>query len=148
MASSYSPKNLISGIVLLVVLLVSGTIGYMVIEKWHFLNALYMTVITIITVGYGEVSKISKAGRIFTIVLIFVGVGIVAYMLGLVAQSMLDFQLRSILGRRKLGLKTKIIKNHYRPTRSKVRIRLSLLVMTMILRDCLPCCLIRETCTY
>ena len=113
MASSYGPKNLISGIVLLVVLLVSGTIGYMIIEKWHFLNALYMTVITITTVGYGEVSEISKAGRIFTIVLIFVGVSIVAYMLGLVAQSMLDFQLRSILGRRKLGLKIKMIKNHY-----------------------------------
>lgn len=113
MASSYGPKNLISGIALLVVLLISGTVGYMIIEKWHFLNALYMTVITITTVGYGEVSEVSQAGRIFTIVLIFVGAGIVAYILGLVAQSMLDFQLRSILGGRKLGLKTKMIKNHY-----------------------------------
>ena len=72
-----------------------------------------MTVITITTVGYGEIRAVSEAGRLFTIILIFLGMGILGYTLGMVAQVIVQFQLRSILGRRKLGLKIKAIKNHY-----------------------------------
>jgi len=72
-----------------------------------------MTVITITTVGYKEVGTVDEPGRIFTIFLIFMGMGIMAYTLGMVAQTMVDLQIRSILGRRKLGLKIKSIKDHY-----------------------------------
>jgi voltage-gated potassium channel len=98
---------------MLLFILFIGTMGYMIVEQWHFLDALYMTVITITTVGYGEVSTVSESGRIFTVVLIFMGIGIMAYILGMGAQVMIDFQLRSILGRRKLGSKIKTLKNHY-----------------------------------
>lgn len=101
------------GIGLLAGILCFGTVGYMVIEKWNVLDALYMTVITITTVGFGEIRPISEPGRIFTIVLIFFGIGIVAYILGLVAQTMVVFQMTKILGRRKLGLKKKSMKDHY-----------------------------------
>lgn len=97
----------------MVAILCFGTAGYMAIEKWNLLDALYMTVITITTVGFGEVHQVSRAGRIFTIVLIFVGIGIVAYILGLVARTMVVFQMTRILGRRKLGLKKKSMKDHY-----------------------------------
>ena len=93
--------------------LLTGTIGYMIIEGWHFLDSLYMTVITITTVGYGEIRKVDELGRIFTIFLIFMGMGIMAYTLGMVAQTMVELQVRSILGRRKLGLEIRSIKNHY-----------------------------------
>ena len=106
-------KNFIRGLTMLVGILVVGTIGYLIIEKCRFLDALYMTVITITTVGYKEIIGISDGGRIFTIVLIFMGIGIVAYMLGVAAEAMVEFHMRSILGRRKLGLKIKKIKNHY-----------------------------------
>lgn len=90
-----------------------GTFGYMVIEKWDFLDALYMTVITITTVGFGEIHPVSEDGRIFTIILIFAGIGIVAYILGLVAQTMVAFQMSKILGRRRLGAKMRTMKDHY-----------------------------------
>ncbi len=58
-----------------------GVLGYVLIEGWSFLDALFMTVITITTVGYNEVHPLSPAGQIFTIVLILVGVGVVLYTL-------------------------------------------------------------------
>ncbi len=85
----------------------------MVIENWPFFDALYMTVITITTVGYGEIRTVTEPGRIFTIILIFLGMGIMAYFVGVVAQAMVEFQITTIIGRRKLGLLKKSIKNHY-----------------------------------
>lgn len=98
---------------MLIGILVLGTAGYMLIERWELLDAIYMTVITITTVGFKEVRDVSEAGRIFTLIIIFTGMGIMAYTLGMVAQVMVEFQVRSIFGRRKLGSKIKLLKNHY-----------------------------------
>jgi voltage-gated potassium channel len=111
--TSYGPKHMIRALIMLGLVLIIGTTGYIVTEGWQPLDALYMTVITITTVGFGEVGTVSVSGRIFTIILICMGMGIIAYTLGMVAQMMVEFQVRSILGRRKLGLKIKSIKNHY-----------------------------------
>ncbi len=56
-----------------------GTVGYMAIEGWNFVDAFYMTAITLSTVGFGEVRTLSLNGRIFTIVLLVAGVAFVAY---------------------------------------------------------------------
>ena len=112
MASSGS-ENIIRALIMLGLVLLIGTAGYVVIEGWQILDAIYMTVITITTVGYGEVRTVSPIGRVFTLVLICMGMGIIAYTLGMVAQVMVELQVRSILGRKKLGLKIKSIKNHY-----------------------------------
>jgi len=111
--ASYGSRNIIRALIMLGLVLLVGTAGYVVIEGWQILDAIYMTVITITTVGYGEVRTVSPTGRVFTLVLICMGMGIIAYTLGMVAQVMVEFQVRSILGRRKLGLKIKSIKNHY-----------------------------------
>lgn len=111
--ASYGSRNIIRALIMLGLVLLIGTTGYAVIEGWQILDAIYMTVITITTVGYGEVRAVSPTGRVFTIALICMGMGIIAYTLGMVAQVMVEFQVRSILGRRKLGLKIKSIKNHY-----------------------------------
>jgi voltage-gated potassium channel len=107
------PRQIIKGFTILLAVLAFGTAGYMLIEHWSFLDALYMTVITITTVGYREVIPVSENGRIFTIFIIFSGMGIIAYILGIVAQAMIDFQVRSIIGRRRLGMKIRSIKDHY-----------------------------------
>lgn len=106
-------RSIFRGAVLLCLVLILGTSGYMLIEGWPLLEGLYMTVITITTVGYGEVRTVSEPGRIFTVFLIFAGMGIMAYTLGIVAQIMVEFQVRDLIGRRKLGLKLKNIKDHY-----------------------------------
>jgi len=113
MIYSSGGKKIIRSLTMLGMVLLIGTMGYMVIEEWHFLEALYMTVITVTTVGYGETRNLDGQGRIFTIFLIFMGMGIMAYTLGIVAQAMIELQIRSILGRRKLGSTIKAVKNHY-----------------------------------
>ena len=106
-------RSFIKGFIILLLILSIGTVGYMQIERWSLLDSLYMTVITITTVGYREVKTVSEEGRVFTILIIFSGMGIMAYILGLVAQAMVDVRIRSIIGRTKLGLKMRSINNHY-----------------------------------
>ena len=74
----------------LLLLVLAGTIGYMVVEGWGFLDALFMTVTTLTTVGYGEVHPLSKVGQIYTIVLILVGVGLLIYILTSTAELMVE----------------------------------------------------------
>ena len=90
-----------------------GTIGYMVVEGWNFLDSLYMTIITISTTGYREVHELSSRGMIFTIVLTVVGVGtaLIAFTTG--ARFILEGELRQIFGRKKLEKRIKELKDHY-----------------------------------
>lgn len=90
-----------------------GTIGYHLIEGWPFFDALYMTVITLATVGFSEVHPLSHGGRIFTVVIIIFGAGFIAYAIGSVAQFMLDGQMQRLLGRRKLQKDIAKLSDHY-----------------------------------
>ena len=108
-----SAKHLIVSILLTFLIVGAGTAGYMVIEGWNILDAFYMTVITMGTVGYGEVHEISNTGRLFTILLIFVGVGYFVYVAGVVVQFMVEGRMRTILGRRRLDKKIDRLKDHY-----------------------------------
>jgi voltage-gated potassium channel len=56
-----------------------GTVGYRVIEGWPPLDCFYMTMITLTTIGFGEIYPLSQQGRVFTVVIIFLGFGIVGY---------------------------------------------------------------------
>lgn len=105
-------KALIS-VVLFIALLALGSGGYMAIEGWNFFDALYMTVITIATVGYGEVHIVSQAGRMFTLVLIFLGVGYFLYVVGNFIQFLVEGRIRHVLGRRKLDRQINKLKEHY-----------------------------------
>ena len=101
-------------VVLLAVFLVGiGTAGYMVIEDWAVLDSLYMTVITLSTIGYGEVNPVSPAGRIFTLFLIVMGVGFFLYVIGNVVQFLVEGRIRLVLGRHKLDKQINHLNNHY-----------------------------------
>ncbi|RJQ47406.1 MAG: potassium channel protein [Nitrospiraceae bacterium] len=90
-----------------------GTSGYMIVEKWNFFDSLYMTIITLTTVGYMEVHDLTHAGRVFTIVLVLVGVGTMLYALGIGAKVLLEGEIREIFGRRKLSKRIENLENHY-----------------------------------
>jgi voltage-gated potassium channel len=100
-------------IILTLGLVMVGTSGYMLIEGWPFDDAFYMTIITLATVGYGEVHQISDTGRFFTIILIVAGVGYFMYVVGLIVQFLVEDRIREILGRRKLDKQIAKLKDHY-----------------------------------
>ena len=81
-------SGLRKGLVGIGLVLLFGTFGYILVEGWGWLDSFYMTVITISTVGITEVHPLSDAGRLFTSLLIFVGVGVMAYCLTRIAEFM------------------------------------------------------------
>ena len=108
-----STKHLIFANLLVIFIVSLGVAGYMMIEGWNLLDALYMTVTTLTTVGYGEVHEMTGMGRIFTILLIFIGVAFFLYVAGAIVQFMVEGRIRTILGRRRLDKKIDRLKNHY-----------------------------------
>ncbi len=90
-----------------------GTAGYMLIEGWSAMDALFMTVTTVATVGYGEVHPLTNPGRIFSMALIVLGVGFYFYVAAAVIQFVVEGRIRTLLGRRRLDRKIARLKNHY-----------------------------------
>jgi len=106
-------QKIILSIALIFGVILFGTIGYSLVEGWGIFDSLYMTVITLTTVGYEEVHALSYPGRVFTIVLILVGVGTMLYTLSVGAKILLEGEIREILGRRKASKKIGKMENHY-----------------------------------
>ena len=104
-------------------ILVMGTVGDMMIESWDFMDSLYMTVITVSTVGYGEVRQVDYAGRIFTIRIVLTGVGFSLYLAGAVVQFMVEGRIRQIMGRRRLDTNANGFKSRYHLRRRSYRPR-------------------------
>jgi voltage-gated potassium channel len=85
-------KGLLPPLFLLGGLMLLGTLGYIIIESFNFLEALYMTVITIASVGFSEVKPLSDAGRIFTIFLILINLGLFTYFITLLSRYFFDLE--------------------------------------------------------
>ena len=83
-------------------LLFIGTVGYMTIEGFSFMNAVYMTVITVATVGYGEVQTLSEAGRMFTIFLIMTSFGTFAYAVSSITRLVTDGEINRFIKYRRV----------------------------------------------
>ncbi len=93
-------------------LLASGTLGYMLMERWAFLDALYMTVITLTTVGFLEVHPLSSVGRVFTIVLLLAGVFTLFYAASAIIQAIVSGEVGGHLGRQRMERRLAEIKDH------------------------------------
>jgi voltage-gated potassium channel len=98
--------------VLLLILHVIGVAGYMLIERWSFMDALYMTVITLGTVGYSETNTLDTAGRIFTMFLILIGIGAFTYAISTLAAFWVDFRLFERLERRQMDRRIAQLRDH------------------------------------
>jgi len=101
------------GICVLVFIVAIGVIGYRVIEGWSFIDALYMTIITITTVGFAEVHPLSEAGKVFSIFIIIGGVGGALYTLTAMVQYILEGQFGITMGRRRMKAKIAKLKGHF-----------------------------------
>ena len=102
-------------VILLVGVIVVGTAGYMLLMGWSLLDALYMTVITIGTVGYEEVHNLSgdPVGRLWTIGLIIGGVGALAYTATAIAQLLIEGTIGGYFRRRRMEDRIEKLEEHY-----------------------------------
>jgi voltage-gated potassium channel len=99
-------------VLLLVAVLLFGTVGYVLVEGWPFLDGLYMTVITVASVGFGEVHPLSTPGRLFTIVLIVVGLGTAAYAFSTVTAFLIEGDLGHLWEKRKMERRIDALRDH------------------------------------
>lgn len=106
-------RRLLTTSILIVILITSGTTGYIVIEGWSLLDALYQTVTTISTVGFREVHDLSSAGRIFTMGLILSGVGVLFYTLTGAVTLAVEGELGRYYGRRRMHGRIRSLHDHY-----------------------------------
>lgn len=90
-------RDLIGGVVAFISLALIGVIGYHFLEGWDWLDAIYMTVITLSTVGFGEVYTLQQDGRIFTIGLIMSGIITVGYMVNRVSDAVIQGYFKEIV---------------------------------------------------
>jgi voltage-gated potassium channel len=89
-----------------------GTFGYVFIEGWELLDSFYMTILTLSTVGYGEVHPLSHAGKFLSIFIIVMGVGSAGFALGTAGKLMVEERIKAALGRRSMKAIQKL-RNHY-----------------------------------
>lgn len=90
-----------------------GTVGFMLLERMGPLDALYMTIITLSTVGFGEVAPLHPYGRLFVIFLIVFGVAMAGFTASVIGQLVVEGQFREIFGRRRMESKIRKMSGHY-----------------------------------
>ena len=94
----------------LLLLFITGTIGYSLLEGWSAMDGFYMTFLTLTTIGFAEVHELSTAGRFFTIFIAFVGIGSVAFVAARSAQLLVASE---SLRQRQNTRKIRNMKDHY-----------------------------------
>jgi len=100
-------------VIALVLIVAGGTLGFVLIEHYPPFDAFYMTLITITTVGYGEVHPLSDAGRIFNSFLIFFGVTAMLLAVGGMTQAIIELELNQYFGKRRTRKMIDALHDHY-----------------------------------
>ncbi len=111
------PRRLQQMLIAIFLIIVVGTIGFKLTgsEKTTILDALFMTAITISTVGYSDHVGIetNPAGKVFTIIFIFLGAGVIAYLFTSLAAYIVEGELKEVFRRRRMEKRIEKLKDHY-----------------------------------
>lgn len=99
--------------IFLAVIIVFGILGYVLIKKWSLLDAVYMVITTLFTVGFQEVRPLSSAGKIFTMFIIVGGVGSAIYAAGQVVEIIVEGEMTGYRKRRRMDKTIREMKDHY-----------------------------------
>ncbi len=97
---------------ILLILWMIGTIGYVIIDNYSWFDAFYMTIITVATVGYGEVAPLSQAGKVFTAFLIITSFGTFAYAASSITKFVIDGEFNEFFKNRKLNASIEKLSDH------------------------------------
>ena len=103
--------KILAAALLLVVAL--GTAGFHYIEGWPWFDGFYMVITTLTTIGYQEVHPLSHAGRVFNVFMILAGVSLLFLAIGSLTQALLEFELQSFFGRRRMEREIGRLTDHY-----------------------------------
>src|SRR5664280_3888568 len=93
--------------------LLIGTVGFTVIDGYPPFDAFYMTLITMTTVGYGEIHPLSHAGRVFNSFLIVFGVTTIFIAIGAMTQTIIELEFGDAIGKRRKKRMIDNLKDHY-----------------------------------
>jgi voltage-gated potassium channel len=113
MADVKIPYNLKLLAILLVLLVITGIAGFHLIEGWSYFDGFYMVLTTITSIGYGEIHPLSHAGRLWNSFIIVAGVGLVLLLVGGASRTLLEFELQSVFGRRRMDREIGRLTGHF-----------------------------------
>ena len=106
-------RKLLRVVVAFVAVVAAGTAGYLLIERWSLLESLYMTVITLSTVGFKEVRPLSPPGQVFTAGLIVAGVGAVTYLFAAISQYIVSGELTGSIRKARMQQRIDELNDHF-----------------------------------
>ncbi len=106
-------RRIIVDLLLLLFVVLLGSLGYVIIEHWSFFDSLYMTVITLTTIGFGEIHPLSPAGRVFTLILIVTGIGTITYTLGSLSAYFFGQKVYTFLSSKRMQEKIMKLNGHF-----------------------------------
>jgi len=107
------PSRLLIASILLIFVIFAGMVYYIAFENYSLVDAIYMVVITLTTVGYSEINPLSERGRVVTMIILLSGFGILTYVITYGITFMLEGELGNVLRRHKMEKLLQNIKNHY-----------------------------------
>src|SRR5918998_3826437 len=116
-SETYEPRatlrRISSAFIALGVIIVVGVLGYILFEGWSFMEALYMTVITLTTVGYKEVRELDTTGQLWTMALLITGVGTLFYAAVSSVELAVEGTVRGYFARRRMGATVNKLSGHH-----------------------------------
>ena len=94
-------------------LLAVGTVGFRLTEHWSWFNCLYATLMTVSTIGAEPENQLSQSGKAFNVVLIFLGLGVIGYAIGMLTHGVIQSELGHFFGRRRMEREISSLHDHF-----------------------------------